>query len=131
MNKKIKLSKNFTTEFNKLTEELGEEFELINGFHETQLNGTDFIDNFTADNKPVADTTIDANASVTTKDIQSLLKEKDKSENKLLAFNKIFYELQKEYGIKIAREWLAMEMGPFLYIHDSPTSTFFIYFYKC
>ena len=76
MNKKIKLSKNFTTEFNKLTEELGEEFELINGFHETQLNGTDFIDNFTADNKPVADTTIDANASVTTKDIQSLLKEK-------------------------------------------------------
>ena len=127
MNKKIKLSKNFTTEFNKLTEELGEEFELINGFHETQLNGTDFIDNFTADNKPVADTTIDANASVTTKDIQSLLKEKDKSENKLLAFNKIFYELQKEYGIKIAREWLAMEMGPFLYMHDAPTSTFFSY----
>lgn len=130
MNKKIKLSKNFTTEFNKLTEELGEEFELINGFHETQLNGTDFIDNFTADNKPVADTTIDANASVTTKDIQSLLKEKDKSENKLLAFNKIFYELQKEYGIKIAREWLAMEMGPFLYMHDAPTSTFFSYCYK-
>ena len=26
----------------------GEEFELLNGFHETQLNGTDFIDNFTA-----------------------------------------------------------------------------------
>ena len=127
MNKKIKLGKNFTTEFNRLTDEYGEEFELLNGFHETQLNGTDFIDNFTADNKPVADTTIDANASVTTKDIQSLLKEKDKSENKLLAFNKIFYELQKKYGIKIAREWLKMEMGPNLYMHDAPTSTFFHY----
>lgn len=127
MNKKIKLGKNFTTEFNRLTDEYGEEFELLNGFHETQLNGTDFIDNFTADNKPVADTTIDANASVTTKDIQSLLKEKDKSENKLLAFNKIFYELQKKYGIKIAREWLKMEMGPNLYMHDAPTSTFFSY----
>lgn len=129
MNKKIKLGKNFTTEFNKLTEEFGEEFEYINGFHESQLNGTDFIDNFTADNKPVADTTIDANASVTTKDIQSLLKEKDKSENKLLAFNKIFYELQKEYGIKIAREWLRYEMGTNLYMHDAPTTSFFSYCY--
>ena len=91
MNINIKLGKNFTTQYNKMVEKYGEEFELINGFHDTQMNYTDFIDNFTKDNRNTADNTIDANANVSSKDIQSLLKEKGKSHDKLLAFNKIFY----------------------------------------
>ena len=127
MNINIKISKNFTTAFNKVCEKYGEDFELINGFHDSQMNYTDFIDNFTKDNKNVADNTIDANANVSSKDIQSLLKEKGKSHDKLLAYNKIFYELQKKYGIKTAREWLDLDFGPFLYLHDAPTSSYFSY----
>ena len=129
MNLNIKTGKNFTTQYNKMVEKYGEEFELLNGFHDTQMNYTDFIDNFTKDNKNTADNTIDSNANVSSKDIQSLLKEKGKSHDKLLAFNKIFYELQKKYGIKTAREWLDLEFGPYLYLHDAPTSTYFPYCY--
>jgi ribonucleoside-triphosphate reductase len=129
MNINIKLGKNFTTQYNKMVEKYGEEFELINGFHDTQMNYTDFIDNFTKDNRNTADNTIDANANVNSKDIQSLLKEKGKSHDKLLAFNKIFYELQKKYGIKIARQWLELEFGPYLYLHDAPTATYLPYCY--
>ena len=129
MNINIKLGKNFTTQYNKMVEKYGEEFELINGFHDTQMNYTDFIDNFTKDNRNAADNTIDANANVSSKDIQSLLKEKGKSHDKLLAFNKIFYELQKKYGIKTARQWLELEFSPYLYLHDAPTATYLPYCY--
>lgn len=129
MNIKKKYGKNFTTALNKMKEKYGEEFELINGIHETQLSDTDFIDNFTRDNLATADNTIDANANVSSKDIQSLLKEKGKSQDKLNAFNKIFYELQKKYGIKTAREWLELEFGPYLYLHDAPSATYFPYCY--
>jgi ribonucleoside-triphosphate reductase len=129
MNINIKLGKNFTTQYNKMVEKYGEEFELINGFHDTQMNYIDFIDNFTKDNRNTADNTIDANANVSSKDIQFLLKEKGKSHDKLLAFNKIFYELQKKYGIKIARQWLELEFGPYLYLHDAPTATYLPYCY--
>jgi hypothetical protein len=93
LNINVRLGKNFTTAFNKAVDTYGEDFELLNGLHASQLNFTTFIDNFTADNKNVADNTIDANANVDSKDIQSLLKEKGKSHDKLIAFNKIFYEL--------------------------------------
>lgn len=127
MNINIKTNKNFTTQYNKMLEKYGEEFELINGLHDSQMNYGDFIDNFTKDNKNTADNTIDSNANVSSKDIQSLLKEKGKSHDKLIAFNKIFYELQKKYGIKIAREWLDFEFGPYLYMHDAPSASYFPY----
>lgn len=42
----IKLSKNFTTMWNRLQAEYGEEMARINGFDDNQLSYTDFIDNF-------------------------------------------------------------------------------------
>ena len=47
-----------------------------------------------------------------------------KPHRKLLAFNKIYYEIQKKYGFKAANEWLRMEWIGQLYMHDSDTSTF-------
>lgn len=123
----IKTNKNFTTQYNKVIEKYGEEFELLNGLHDTQMNYGDFIDNFTKDNKNTADNTIDSNANVSSKDIQSLCKEKGKPHDKLIVFNKIFYELQKKYGIQTAREWLSLELGPYLYMHDAPSATYFPY----
>ena len=119
----IKLDKNFTTKYNKLQNEYGEQIAEINGFGKRQLSYTDFIDNF-VDEKVVADSSVDGNSNVSHKDIVTLEKEMPKPHEKLLAFNKIFYELQKKYGLKDANEWLEREWNGELYLHDANTSTF-------
>lgn len=110
-----------------LSERYGEDFEYLNGFHETQLNFSDFIDGFI--DKNVADVTIDANANASNKDIRSLLNEKGKSHDKLFAFNKIFYELKKKYNLSTAKEWLEAEYNGAFYLHDASTSTYLPYCY--
>lgn len=125
MDIRIKTDKNFATTLNRLNEKYGEEFEILNGFHDSQMNFSDFIDNFV--DKNVADVTIDANANASHKDIRSLLSEKGKSHDKLFAFNKLFYEMNKKYGLKDAREWLECEYNGAYYMHDAPSSTFLAY----
>ncbi len=125
MDIKIKTDRDFETAFNGLVGKYGEDFEYLNGFHEMQMNFSDFINGFV--DKNVADVTIDANANASNKDIRSLLSEKDKSEDKLFAFNKIFYEIKKKYGLKTAREWLETEYNGGFYLHDAPSSTYYSY----
>ena len=122
----VKLNKNFTTQFNKMQAEYGEEFAHLNGFADDQLSFTDFIDNF-IDSETVADASIDGNANVGNKDMRTLMNEMPKSHRKLLAFNKIYYELNKKYGFKTANEWLEAEWNKSLYMHDADTSTYVHY----
>ncbi len=87
---------------------------------------------FTSDgfvDKNISEITIDANANANNKDIASLLSEKGKSHDKLLAFNKIFYEMNKKYGLNDAREWLESEYSGVYYLHDAPSSTYKPYCY--
>ena len=126
MNVNIRLSKNFTTQFNKLQEKYGEEFIKLNGFGDEQLSFTDFIQNF-IDSDTVADASVDGNANVGHKDIITMLNEMPKSHQKLLAFNKIYYELNKKYGYKTANEWLDLEWNKTLGLHDAHTSTMLPY----
>ena len=121
----IKMDKDFERTLSTLQEKYGEDFEYLNGIHESQLNFSDFIDRFIDRN--VADATIDANANAATKDIRSLLSEKGKSEDKLFAANKIFYELKKKYGLRTAKEWLETEYNGGFYLHDFHTSTYMAY----
>lgn len=122
----VKLDKNFTIAYNKLQKKYGEEMAKINGFAPSQLSYTDFIDNF-VDSNTVADASVDGNANVGQKDIVTLIKEMPKPHQKVLAFNKIFYELNKKYGLKVANEWLEAEWNGHLYMHDANTSSFFSY----
>ena len=119
----IRLGKNFTTQYNKLQGQFGTQIARINGFDDDQLSYTDFIDNF-IDEKTVANVSIDGNSNVRRKDMVTLLSEMPKPHRKLLAFNKIYYEIQKKYGFKTANEWLRAEWIGELYLHDSDTSTF-------
>ena len=128
ININLKVDKNFSTAFKKVTDKYGEDFEYLNGFHESQMNFSDFIDGFV--DKNVADVTIDANANASNKDIASLLCEKGKSHDKLFAFNKIFYEMNKKYGLKTAREWLETEYNGGFYLHDAPSTTYKPYCFK-
>lgn len=127
MNIPIKVNRDFEKTMNMLSDQYGEDFEILNGFHESQLNFSDFIDGFI--DKNVADVTIDANANAHHKDVRSLLNEKGKSHDKLFAFNKIFYELKKKYGLATARDWLETEYNGGFYLHDASSSTFLPYCY--
>lgn len=122
----VKLNKNFTTQWNKMQELYGDEFAKLNGFSDEQLSFTDFIDNF-IDAPTVADASVDGNANVGNKDMRTLMNEMPKSHRKLLAFNKIYYELNKKYGFKTANDWLRAEWSKALYMHDADTSTYVHY----
>lgn len=119
----IKLNKNFTTAFNRMMADYGEELARLNGFSDAQLSYTDFIDNF-VDKQTVADASIDGNSNVGHKDIVTLENEMSKPHSKLLSYNKIFYELNKRYGFKTANEWLRNEWDGHFYMHDAYNSTF-------
>ena len=123
----IKTNKDFEKTLQVLSEKYGEDFDILNGIHESQLNFSDFIDGFI--DKNVADVTIDANANASSKDIRSMMNEKGKSLDKLFAFNKIFYELKKKYGLKTAKEWLETEYNGAFYLHDAPSSSYIPYCY--
>ena len=122
----IKLDKDFTNHLEYLISKYGVDLAKLNGFADEQLNYTDFIDNF-IDKQTVADASIDGNANVGTKDICSLVTEMNKPHSKLLAFNKIFYEIKKKYGLKRAKEWLNAEYTGFYYLHDAASTTFVPY----
>lgn len=122
----IKLNKNFTTQLNRLQEKYGEDFARLNGLSDTQLNFTEFIDNF-IDTTTVADASIDGNANVGHKDIVTMLNEMPKAHQKLLALNKLYYEMNKKYGFKTANDWLELEWSKGLGLHDAHTSTMIPY----
>ena len=126
MNINIELKNNFINAYNRMQNDYGEEMAKINGFSTGQLSYTDFIDNF-IDSDTVADASVDGNANVGQKDIVTLINEMPKPHQKLLAFNKIYYEINKKYGFRVANEWLRCEWDGHLYLHDANTSTFVHY----
>ena len=126
MNINIELKRNFVNAYNNLQSEFGEDMAAINGFSPGQLSYTDFIDNF-VDTETVADASVDGNANVGQKDIVTLMNEMPKPHQKLLAFNKIHYEMNKKYGFREANEWLRAEWDGHLYLHDANTSSFVSY----
>ena len=72
----------------------------------------------------MADASIDGNSNVNKKDIVTLLNEMPKPHRKLLAFHKIFYEMQKTFGFKAANDWLRADYEGKIYMHDADTSSF-------
>lgn len=126
MNINIKLNKNFATQLNKLDQEYGEEFRKLQGLDDAKLSFTDFIDNF-IDSDNVANASVDANSNIAQKDIVTLLSEMSKPHQKLLAFNKLYYEIQKIYGFRVANEAFEKMWNYAIYMHDFNTATFIPY----
>jgi len=127
MDIELKFNKDFERALYNLREKYGEDFEILNGIHSSQMNFSDFIDAFV--DKNVADVTIDSNANASNKDIASFRTEKGKSIDKVIAANKIFYEIKKKYGLKTAKEWLETEYTGGFYLHDFPSTTYVPYCY--
>lgn len=122
----LKLSKDFERTLEDLKKKYGEDFEYINGVHPSQLDFSEFIDNF-VDKQTVADASIDPNANANHKDIRSFMTEKAKSEDKLFGLNKIFSTIKKQWGLKTAKAWLEQEFSKGFYLNDSTTASYFPY----
>lgn len=126
MNINIRLDRNFTIQYNALQEKYGEAFAKLNGFANSQLSYTDFIDNF-IDADAVADASVDGNSNVSNSDMRTLMNEMPKPHRKLLAFSKIYHEINKLFSKKDADDWLENEWTKALYMHDGDTSSFLHY----
>lgn len=126
----INLDNDFEKQVNKLKEKYGEDITKINGFSDEQLDYTCFIDNF-IDSETVSSATIDESANISSgiKDVRNLLDEMSKPHSKLLSLNKIYYEIKKAHGKKIANKWLEDEWSGALYMHDAPSASFYSYCY--
>lgn len=122
----LKLSKDFERCLDDLKKKYGEEFEIINGVHPSQLDFSEFIDNFVSKDT-LADASIDPNANANHKDIRSFMTEKGKSEDKLFGLNKIFTTIKKQWGLRTAKQWLEQEFSKGFYLNDSATSSYFPY----
>ena len=126
MDIQLKLSKDFERYLEELKQKYGEDFEYINGLHPSQLDFSEFIDNF-VDKDTLADASIDPNANANSKDIRSFMTEKGKSEDKLFGLNKIFMEIKKMWGLRTAKQWLEQEFSRGFYLNDSTTASYFPY----
>lgn len=122
----LKLSKDFERCLEDLKKKYGEDFEYINGLHPSQLDFSEFIDNF-VDKDTLADASIDPNANANHKDIRSFMTEKAKSEDKLFGLNKIFLTIKKQWGLRTAKQWLEQEFSKGFYLNDSTTASYFPY----
>lgn len=122
----LQLNKDFERCLENLKIKYGEEFEYINGVHESQLDYSTFLQKFT-ENSTLADASIDPNANAKHRDIRSFMTEKSKSEDKLFALHKIFYEMKKKWGLRSAKQWLECEFNKAFYLNDSATASFFAY----
>ena len=126
MDIRLKLSKDFERCLEELKDKYGEDFEYLNGLHPSQLDFSDFIDNF-VDKDTLADASIDPNANANHKDIRSFMTEKGKGEDKLFGLNKIFMEIKKMWGLRTAKHWLEQEFSRGSYLNDSTTASYFPY----
>lgn len=126
MNLQINLNKDFERFFDKLKEEYGEDFVELNGLDDAHLSPTNFLDLFVK-YTTVADASVDGSSNVNQKDIVTLRSEKSKSQEKLMAYFKIFLELKQKYGLRHAKKWLELEWNKALYMHDANTSTLISY----
>lgn len=126
MNISLKLSRDFERCLEELKKKYGEDFEYINGLHPSQLDFSEFIDNF-VERETLADSSIDPNANANHKDIRSFMTEKAKSEDKLFGLNKIFTTVKKQWGLRTAKQWLEQEFSRGFYLNDSTTASYFPY----
>ena len=122
----IKLNKDFERCLEDLKKKYGEDFEFINGVHPSQLDYSEFINNFVRKDT-LADVSIDPNANANHRDIRSFMSEKGKSADKLFGLNKIFLEIKKKWGLRTAKQWLEQEFSKGFYLNDSATASYFPY----
>ena len=122
----LDLNKDFERTLDSLRIKYGEDFEILNGVHQSQLDYSEFLNKFIANNT-LADSTIDPNANANHRDIRSFITEKGKPSDKLFGLNYVFKRMKKEWGIRTAKEWLEQEYTKGFYLNDAWSVSLFPY----
>lgn len=122
----LRLNPDFERTLESLRTKYASDFEFINGVHPSQLDYSEFLNNFVR-NDTLADTTVDPNANANHKDVRSFITEKGKASDKLFGLSKIFSEIKKKWGIRTARDWLEQEYSKGFYLNDSSSASLFPY----
>lgn len=122
----ITLDRQFERTLSQLTDKYGEEMMEVEGMSQNQLDTTQFFANFMG-TETIADATIDDNANVSSKNINTMMNESRKPFNKLLSRNKIFIEMKEEFGVETAKKFLEYAVNGRLYEHDSHLSSYLPY----
>lgn len=122
----LNLNPDFERTLESLRTKYSSDFEYINGVHPSQLDYSEFLNNFVK-NDTLADTTVDPNANANHKDVRSFITEKGKASDKLFGLSKIFSQIKKQWGIRTAREWLEQEYSKGFYLNDSSSASLFPY----
>ena len=121
-----RLDDRFVNYLDEMFTSYGDELQVMNNLHNINLNFSDFIDAF-VDAQAPADVSSDGSANSTAKDICTLRTDMVKPHQKLLAYNKIFYELCKFFGEETAKDWFYDEYTGASYLHDGSSSSFTSY----
>lgn len=125
----INLNKDFERCLDSLRVKFGEDFEIVNGVHPSQLDYSTFLNRFIKSDN-LADSSIDPNANSNQQDLRSFISEKNKPYDKLFGLNKIFIEMKKKWGLRTAKQWLEQEYSRGFYLNDaSASSSYFPYCY--
>lgn len=120
------LDRQFKNKLEGLHDKYGDEMMKLEGMSPSQLDTCKFFENFMK-TKTVADATIDDNANVTNKNINTMMSEANKPFLKLLSRNKLFIEMREEFGLDTANEFLESAVNGELYEHDSHLSSYYPY----
>ena len=117
------LNRQFKNQLEYLHNKYGDTMLEIEGMSPKQLDTCKFFKNF-MNTTIVADATIDDNANVTNKNIATMLNEANKPFLKLLSRNKLYIEIQEEFGVDVANEFLESAINGEIYEHDSHLSSY-------
>jgi len=117
------LDKQFKEQLEHLHSKYGTEMMDISGMSPEQLDTCKFFADF-MNSTTVADATIDDNANVSDKNINTMLNESQKPLRKLLSRNKIFIEMKEEFGLEVAQKFLEYDINGRIYEHDSHDSSY-------
>lgn len=122
----LSLDNQFQEKLTELRSKYGESMMKVEGMSNEQLDTTRFFANFMRNNT-VADASIDDNANVTGKSINTMINESQKPFLKLLSRNKIYIEMREEFGKEVADEFLEKAVNGEIYEHDSHLSSYLPY----
>ena len=123
---KLSLDSQFEEKLQELRSKYGEEMMMVEGMSNAQLDTNQFFANF-MNNNTVADASIDDNANVSGKNINTMINESQKPFLKLLSRNKIYIEMKEEFGKAVADEFLDKAVNGQIYEHDSHLSSYLPY----
>lgn len=119
----ISLDKQFKNTLEDLHNKYGTEMMEIEGMSPEQLDTCNFFKRF-METKTIADATIDDNANVSNRNINTMVSESQKSHLKLLSRNKIYIEMREEFGKEVADDFFESAVNGELYEHDSHDSSY-------